>query len=67
MNDLTNTSNSVEISVEELTELIAFKHRFNALSGAGVDNWEGYDIAFEDFDPEEEAEQEVTHRLNSGL
>ncbi len=35
----------VEITEERLKELEEAKHFLNCLLAAGVDNWEGYDIA----------------------
>lgn len=37
----------VEISAERYEALIKAEEKLEALEGAGVDNWEGYDIAME--------------------
>lgn len=39
-----------EITKEYLEELLESDFRFNALSNGGVDNWEYYEEAMEDFD-----------------
>ena len=38
-----------EITKEYLEELLESDFRFNALSNGGVDNWEYYEEAMEDF------------------
>ena len=35
------------ISEERIEELLEFERKLDALEAAGVDNWEGYDIAME--------------------
>lgn len=41
------SENTVTISKEEYDELISAQNLLNALISAGVDNWEGYDMAVE--------------------
>lgn len=41
------SENTVTISKEEYDKLISAQNLLNALISAGVDNWEGYDIAVE--------------------
>lgn len=38
---------NVTISKEEYESLLADRKLLQALQGAGVDNWEGYDMALE--------------------
>ncbi len=40
----------VELNDSEYDKLIEDQRRLRALEAAGVDNWEGYEIAFEDFE-----------------
>ena len=40
--------NEITISVEELINLLDRSHKLRLLERAGVDNWDGYDFAFED-------------------
>lgn len=42
-----------EITREYLEELLESDFKLNALSNAGVDNWEYYEEAMEDFDYDE--------------
>ena len=42
-----NTKETVTISKEEYDQLIKDQEFLEALRGAGVDNWEGYDYAIE--------------------
>ena len=42
----------IEISKDEYNNLIADRDKLRALEAAGVDNWEGYDIAMEMLDDE---------------
>lgn len=42
-----------EITREYLEELLESDFRLNALSNGGVDNWEYYEEAMEDFDYDE--------------
>ena len=42
-----------EITKEYLEELLESDFRLNALSNGGVDNWEYYEEAMEDFDYDE--------------
>lgn len=35
------------LTEDELTELVEAKNKLDALEAAGVDNWEGYDIAMD--------------------
>lgn len=42
-----NDDKTITISVELYEELIADQSFLEALQGAGVDNWEGYDAAQE--------------------
>jgi hypothetical protein len=37
----------MEISQDEYESLLKDRDKLRALEGAGVDNWEGYDIAME--------------------
>jgi len=37
----------IEITMDEYNELVKDRNRLRALEGAGVDNWEGYDVAME--------------------
>lgn len=46
--------NTVTISVKEYEKLTRALRKLYALEGAGVDNWEGYDFAMEEFWAEEE-------------
>jgi len=39
----------VTISCEEYEELLETQRFMGCLEGAGVDNWDGYDYALEDF------------------
>ena len=41
------TEKTITISLERYEELINTEKLMRALEGAGVDNWEGYDIAIE--------------------
>lgn len=43
----------IEISKDEYKQLIKDQQFLEALKGAGVDNWEGYDYALELLDDEE--------------
>ncbi len=40
----------VELNDSEYDKLIEDQRRLRALEAAGVDNWEGYEIALEDFE-----------------
>ena len=42
----------VTITKKEYEDLLKDQRILRALCGAGVDNWEGYDIALEDLDLE---------------
>lgn len=35
------------LTEDELTELVEAKNKLDALEAAGVDNWDGYDIAMD--------------------
>ena len=48
--------NTVTISIEEYESLLEDRRILRALKAAGVDNWEGYEHAFEDEDEESEDE-----------
>jgi len=41
------SAETITITVEQFNQLIADQNFLEALRGAGVDNWEGYDIAQE--------------------
>ena len=41
---------TITISVERYKELLDTERFMRALEGAGVDNWEGYDIAIDYMD-----------------
>lgn len=43
-------TNKYIIDEERLYELLKSKQKLQELQNAGIDNWEGYDIAFEDYD-----------------
>ncbi len=43
----------VTITVEEYKRLSKDSEKYHRLVGAGVDNWEGYDFAFEDYEEED--------------
>lgn len=42
----------VTISKEEYEELKLDSRKYHALVGSGVDNWDGYDLAMQDFPDE---------------
>ncbi len=42
----------VTITKKEYEDLLKDQKKLRALYGAGVDNWEGYDIALDDLDLE---------------
>ena len=44
---MTNNAKTVTISVQEYIRLLKAQAELDALEGAGVDNWEGYDLAME--------------------
>ena len=44
-----NKPDTVTITVEEHESLLSSQRMLQALEGAGVDNWSGYDYAMEDF------------------
>ena len=44
----------MKITKERLKELENIERKMDALTGAGVDNWEGYDFAMEVIEKEEE-------------
>jgi hypothetical protein len=44
---MTNSANTVTISVQEYLRLLEAQAVLDALEGAGVDNWQGYDLAME--------------------
>lgn len=49
----------VEITREEYLELVAAQRKLACLEAWGVDNWEGYDEAMEDYvDPEDEMQED---------
>ena len=50
---------TVTISSEEYKSLLEDRRFLRALEAAGVDNWEGYQYAFEDEDEDEENEDEI--------
>lgn len=39
----------VEITAAEYTDLVNDSNKLRCLENAGVDNWEGYDFAMEEF------------------
>ena len=43
------SEDTVTIPIEEYEELQEDQNFLNALRAAGVDNWEGYEIALENF------------------
>lgn len=47
-------SPNITISRERYAELDAAEDKLNALEAAGVDNWQGYDIAMEELRKEQE-------------
>lgn len=46
----------IEINTKEYAELCQSRDKLAALEAAGVNNWEGYDIAMEALGTEEEEE-----------
>ncbi len=47
-------SDMIEITYEEYKRLLEAERMLNALEGAGVDNWEGYDYAMEMLEQEDD-------------
>ena len=43
-------SENITISQEEYDRLIEADRKLDALKGAGVDNWEGYEFAIEEME-----------------
>jgi hypothetical protein len=52
------------LTESELLEILEDRCTLAALEAAGVDNWEGYDFAFEDFE-EDGIEKEAKDCLNN--
>lgn len=46
----------------ELLELLEDRYRLAALEAMGVDNWDGYEYAFEDWDEEEYKKELVNYK-----
>lgn len=40
---------TIEIPLKKYKRLLKSEEKLNCLEAAGVDNWEGYDFAMEDF------------------
>lgn len=53
----TNPDNTVTISLSEYNELIEDQELLQALQAAGVDNWDGYDLALEFLREDKENEE----------
>lgn len=50
-----------EVSVEEYNELIDDQIKLRALEAAGVDNWNGYDVAIDILKKWAEEDEETKH------
>ena len=46
----------------ELLELLEDRYRLAALEAMGVDNWDGYEYAFEDWDEKEYKKELVNYK-----
>lgn len=64
----------VQISQAELDKLLDSSKILGALEASGVDNWEGYDIALEDYrkgkeliDKADDAFEQVVECLSNGI
>lgn len=53
-----NSNETVTISKEEYDSLLEDQHMLQCLQAAGVDNWDGYDLAIEMMDEEGEDEND---------
>lgn len=56
-----NDKNEVVLSIEEYADLVNRDRSLQALEFGGVDNWEGREMAYEDFN--ELSEEEIVEQL----
>jgi len=52
-------SKEILITMAEYNKLRAAQNKLDALESAGVDNWEGYDLAMEDYNDDDENEEVI--------
>jgi hypothetical protein len=57
----------MEITKSRLKELEKLEAKMIALEGAGVDNWEGYGIAMEKIEEQEEIDSKIDQAVNKAL
>ena len=57
----------MEITKSRLKELEKLEVKMRALEGAGIDNWEGYDIAMEEIEAQEEINGKIDHAVTRAI
>ncbi len=53
---MSQPDHTITIPLSEYSSLLVDRQVLRALEGAGVDNWDGYDIAMESLDPDRESD-----------
>lgn len=57
----------MEISKSRLKELQLIEEKMNALENAGVDNWEGYEIALEKIEEKQERDGKISEAIEKAM
>lgn len=57
----------MEISKSRLKELQLIEAKMQALENAGVDNWEGYNLALEEIEAKEERDNKISDAVEKAM
>ena len=57
----------MEISKSRLRELQLIETKMQALESAGVDNWEGYELALQEIEEKEERDNKVSEAVEKAM